>query len=282
MEKLEVESLYLASDVHLGPFQYGNVANKFKTTEHKNDGLILPGDILPAPKIRIDGKMSVSEERATNAYTKFFDVLSDSYRYIYVVLGNHDYWGSSLEYAPIYYKEFFEKLYDNIILLDASSPVDTGDAILVGDTLWTDFHGSNVSALANWGMTMNDSVYITNAANTRGLLASEILNEFNWQLQELTTVIDSHPDRKIVVATHHAPSEGSVSATYKNDPTNAYYYSDLDEFIQDRPQIKAWVHGHMHTRKSYKIGDVCTVYCNAYGYTQQLPIKNWKPILIKI
>lgn len=68
-----------------------------------------------------------------------------------------------------------------------------------------------------------------------------------------------------MVVGHHAPSHLSVDELYRGQSTNYAYYSDLSEFILDRPQIKLWVHGHTHNKFDYNIGDTRIV-CNPRGY----------------
>jgi hypothetical protein len=46
---------------------------------------------------------------------------------------------------------------------------------------------------------------------------------------------------------------------------NGNFYTDLSEFILDRPQIRLFCHGHMHTKSSYYIGTT-RVECNPRGY----------------
>jgi hypothetical protein len=46
---------------------------------------------------------------------------------------------------------------------------------------------------------------------------------------------------------------------------NGGYSSDLTDFILDRPQIKAWTHGHTHELFDYNIGST-RVICNPRGY----------------
>ena len=74
-------------------------------------------------------------------------------------------------------------------------------------------------------------------------------------------------DKKIVVITHHAPSEQSISAIYKNDHLNPAFASNLEDFILGYPNIKLWCHGHIHTASDYKIGE-CRVICNPRGYAK--------------
>ena len=46
---------------------------------------------------------------------------------------------------------------------------------------------------------------------------------------------------------------------------NGGYFSNLSNFIMDRPQIKVWTHGHTHQRCDYMMGTT-RVLCNARGY----------------
>jgi hypothetical protein len=65
---------------------------------------------------------------------------------------------------------------------------------------------------------------------------------------------------------HHAPTYQSVHPMYANDNLmNGMFYSELSEFILDHPQIKLWVHGHMHNKSDYMVGETRIV-CNPRGY----------------
>jgi hypothetical protein len=66
----------------------------------------------------------------------------------------------------------------------------------------------------------------------------------------------------------------SIDPTYKDDHhMNGAYYSDLSELILDNPQIKTWVHGHMHNQSDYMIGDTRVV-TNPRGYMGYETIAN--------
>ena len=85
-------------------------------------------------------------------------------------------------------------------------------------------------------------------------------------LEYFKLVIDERKDSKIVVVSHMAPSAQSVHLKYKNAQlVNGAYYSDLSEFILDRPQIQLWIHGHTHHNFDYTIGTTRVV-CNPRGY----------------
>ena len=63
-----------------------------------------------------------------------------------------------------------------------------------------------------------------------------------------------------VVITHHAPSGRSIGAQYEGDPTSPAFANDLEALI-GRYQPTLWIHGHMHDRVDYQLGDT-RVICN--------------------
>jgi hypothetical protein len=70
---------------------------------------------------------------------------------------------------------------------------------------------------------------------------------------------------KYIVVGHHCPSELSVADVYKGNLLNAAFRSSLDDFIEARPQIRLWLHGHTHFNFNYWIGETRVV-CNPRGY----------------
>ena len=48
----------------------------------------------------------------------------------------------------------------------------------------------------------------------------------------------------------------------------SYNVRQLSKFILDNTHIQYWIHGHMHQRTSYRLGET-TVVCNAYGYHRE-------------
>jgi hypothetical protein len=78
--------------------------------------------------------------------------------------------------------------------------------------------------------------------------------------------VQEYPDMPVVVITHTGPTHMSINEKYKHDPvSNGAYVSDLSDLILDNPNIKAWVHGHVHDPVDYTVG-WCRVLCNPRGY----------------
>jgi len=80
-------------------------------------------------------------------------------------------------------------------------------------------------------------------------------------------VVQGNHNTKYVVVGHHAPSRLSTHAMYANDTVmNGGFSSDMNDFIQDHPQIRLWTHGHTHHEFDYMIGGT-RVMCNPRGYS---------------
>jgi hypothetical protein len=63
---------------------------------------------------------------------------------------------------------------------------------------------------------------------------------------------------------------------------NGGYSSDLDEFIEERPHIKLWTHGHTHHVFDYMIGETRVV-CNPRGYVgHEERADEWKLLTVDI
>jgi hypothetical protein len=77
-----------------------------------------------------------------------------------------------------------------------------------------------------------------------------------------------------IVVGHHCPSEQSVADMYKGNLLNGAFRSKLDDFIEARPQIHYWLHGHTHHNFNYWIGETRVV-CNPRGYVGHESMADW-------
>ena len=59
---------------------------------------------------------------------------------------------------------------------------------------------------------------------------------------------------------------------------NASYVSDLEGFILNHTNIKAWVCGHVHSQTITKIGENGQwLICNPRGYEKEMESDTWNP-----
>ena len=161
------------------------------------------------------------------------------------------------------------------------------DVVFVGGILWTDFElygEANRFFAKNYAMTsLNDFIYnyvnikdisteteknfhkLKYLHEVRKLQPNDYINMFNATLKSIKLTCEMFPDKKIVVVTHHAPSEQSISSFYKTNKSNLAYASNLEQFILEHHNIVLWCHGHIHSKSDYFI-DKCRIVCNPRGY----------------
>lgn len=145
--------------------------------------------------------------------------------------------------------------------------------LLIGCTLWTDFTADGDATIAgNIAQTrMNDYGWkcFKDGDEIRKLHWADTVTFNNKSMEYIRQTIDEykqkHPDIKVVLMTHHAPSRKSLDARFVNSVLAPAFVSNLEHFILGTPEIKLWAHGHLHDACDYKIGE-CRIVCNPRGY----------------
>jgi Icc-related predicted phosphoesterase len=263
--------IQLASDLHL---EFADVDIKNTTGA---DVLILSGDILVADDLR-NQPVSLSWEalpeeghgraKRSMRYRDFFQRVSFQFKHVIYIMGNHEHYHGKFDKSAAVIRETLGYLnIRNVHLLDRDT-VEIDGVHFVGGTMWTDCNKGDPMTQYHLEHCMTDFRVIRIAGeNFKKFLPMRTVIEFTKTRDYFKTVIDNLPkDSKIVVCSHHAPSHLSIHEIYKNDTLmNGGYSSDLSEFILDRPQIRAWTHGHMHNNFDYVVGDT-RVMCNPHGY----------------
>lgn len=237
------------SDLHL---EFGNPI--LPMNKNNADVLILAGDIFLAYDF-ID-----QNPKRRKLYHKFLAHISEQFPIVLIIAGNHELYrwrnkeftehGSHLD---VIRKEVAK--YRNIRFMENDS-IDLGDTRFVGATLWTNFGNANPLIMAQAAAGMNDY-------HTSRYTPDDTLLWYHDSMRYIEKCVMSH--KKVVVITHMAPSFLSVHESFKGDPLNSAYATELFEYISDHPQIIAWFHGHMHHTLDYVIGNT-RILTNPYGY----------------
>ncbi len=187
------------------------------------------------------------------------------------VAGNHlvyNRYHQSIQELKSLLKEDFPKG-NGMVFLD-NDYVEKDNLIIVGTTLYTDFKlnaPSQSVGMETVEQKLNDfwwGLYRNNDRNEK-LKAEHYVQMFHQSLAYIDKICQENPTKQIIVVTHHAPSEKSISQDYVPKELSCAYASDLDQFILNRPNIKCWIHGHVHHQSNYKIGN-CLVVSNPRGY----------------
>lgn len=224
-------TLQYASDLHL---EFS--ANQLWLREHgiqpSADILVLAGDItyFGNGKLMRDG---------------YFDWLSEHFRQVYIVPGNHEYYhGVDLQRTLFQYKR---KVRDNIHYLNNNSIVE-GDTELFFTTLWSKVPPGYVADLQNG---MMDTRYI---CYKKYLLFAGEYNEIHKRCAEwLMEAVEASTAKHKVVVTHHCPTFNPAYNGYPGSRLNCGFLVDMEDFILSHPDIDYWIFGHTHYNGSDEI-----------------------------
>jgi len=270
----------IASDLHL---EFGDL--DFDNSEGA-EVLILSGDICVAADLdmrdRRQTEMGFARARSER-FHEFFERCATRFPHVIYVMGNHEYYHSDFATALDEVRRKLAHL-PNLHVLEREVKV-IGDVTFIGGTLWTDMNNQDALTLYHMRTMMNDFRVITNTTTpvhfktqagefkTRvgKFMPEDAVAEHVKMKQYIQTIVQGNHDAKYVVCGHHAPSHLSIHPRYGNDQImNGGYYSNLDDFVLDRPQIRLWTHGHTHHPFDYTIGSTRIV-CNPRGYIGHEP-----------
>ena len=286
----------LASDIHLefGPVTLNN--------DEGADVLVLAGDICVA-KHFVDGRPTYMKVLAKE-YRQFFDNVTKEFPHVVYCLGNHEHYSGNvahsynilknhLDYGNLHIleKETWTHMGHTFIGGTLWTDMNGNDSLTLSYTkgAMNDFRevlNSNRMVVrkvpvyqknplwvpdGSYGTQYNknkDGSYILEGYKDKEEPARWTPEDSVADHEKMLDYIDHvtrDPGSYIVVG-HHCPSELSVAQQYKHDTLlNGAFRSKLDDFIEVRPQIKLWFHGHTHTPFNYWIGDTHVI-CNPRGY----------------
>jgi len=262
--------------------------------------LILSGDICVAADLDMRDRRQTEQGFArwrSEMFHEFFERCAANFPHVIYIMGNHEYYHSDFATALTDVRRKLAHL-SNLYIMERDVKV-IGDVTFIGGTLWTDMNNSDPLTLYHMRTMMNDFRVIQNSAVPVHFRTQE--GEFKTRLakfspedavtehvkmkeyiQVVTDMLGENPNKYVVVG-HHAPSRRSTHAMYAHDTVmNGGYSTDLDQFIEDRPQIKLWTHGHTHHVFDYMIGETRVV-CNPRGYIgYEARADEWKLLTVDI
>jgi predicted phosphohydrolase len=246
--------IHYMSDLHL---EFGALDK----TLPKGEVLVLAGDITLVATLdpaRADKTASAVRE----ATLRLIDEAQRNFDRVVYLMGNHEHYGFCIDDSA----DALRRHFPDVTLLE-DGHIDLGDAILCGATLWTDMGGGDPVAELAVQRAMSDFYIIEtrDGDRLRALRAADVRPRFAASRDYIARLAAENPGKKLVVATHHAPSKLGVAPSQRESRINAAYYTDLHAFIEERPNIVAWIHGHTHVQTEYDIGQ-CRVRSNARGY----------------
>ena len=199
-----------------------------------------------------------------DAYLGFLARQTARYDHVYLVLGNHEFYGLDITTALSTAKrlEGEPKLAGRLSVLQQTRIDLPGSNItLLGCTLWSEVPEESKdiveSKIRDFRRIDGWTVQHHNAAHGSDLA---------WLRAELAGMGQSEDGRSVVVVTHHAPSVQETSRPeHLNNPWTSAFATDLLSDGDSWTLVKYWVYGHTHYSAEFERGGL-TVISNQRGY----------------
>lgn len=195
-------------------------------------------------------------------YTSFLQKQVARYERVFLVLGNHEFYGLSFEdgLARARLLEREPVLEGKVVLLQQDSFAFDDDTIVVGCCLWSFIPEDSAPAIA---AVVNDFKQIEGwTIEKHNSAHSEDLAWLRQEVQRCKT------NAKILVVTHHAPLvDKTASPRHRNSPVKSAFATDLlsNTRADSWSQVKYWVFGHTHWTTQFKVKGIRVV-SNQRGY----------------
>ncbi|KAI1458570.1 Metallo-dependent phosphatase-like protein [Annulohypoxylon moriforme] len=200
-----------------------------------------------------------------DGYLRFLQAQVYPYKKIFLVLGNHEFYGLSYESGLREARRLADEpsLLGKVVLLHRTRWDDPdSDLTILGCTLWSEIPDDACSVVESrvndFKMIHGWSVQKHNATH---------LEEVAWLRDQVAQTVsqDDKTRRQILVASHHAPC---VEGTSRPEHTNNTWSSAFATDLLDRggwDGVKAWVFGHTHFSTRFVRGEI-EIVANQRGY----------------
>jgi len=266
-------AIALASDVHL---EFGDL----EFTNEGADVLVLAGDIMIAQylydhtpdsiqKSLDQGNKLGNRQLEAIKYRKFLEQVSVQFKHVIMIAGNHEFYHGRWYQALDTLRHECNQFANVYFLEDQVKEID--DVMFVGSTLWTDMNKNDWYTKYQVKNGMSDFRIIKNdKKNYHSLHPDDVIVRHAKSLEFIKTTV-ANTSKKVVVVTHHAPSDLSIAECYKDQQLmNGAYRTNLEDFVMDS-NINLWCHGHTHHSFDYMLGNTRIV-CNPRGYVGHEPL----------
>lgn len=200
-----------------------------------------------------------------------------------LIAGNHDFTNQGPTIQEVYEKLSQEFPLTSPVKFLQNEAISIENKLFVGCTLWTDFQLSNYYSFSR-KLYRPLSTYIKGryktSVGTRPFTIKDSIIEFQLSLEFIKFCLSEALDKDVIIITHHCPSMKCSSEKYLNNPANPALISYLEPFIEENPNIKAWICGHCHRDPLDTYIGQCRLLMNPRGYTKFDECPNFNPNFI--
>lgn len=207
--------------------------------------LVLAGDIVPYAVL--------------NKFDYFFDGLSEKFKAVYWIPGNHEYYYSDINVRS---GSLIENIRSNIFLLN-NQTIDLGICKLLCTTLW-----SKISPLTQWKIQHDMSDFHLIKNKDQHLDASTYNTNHEMAKNYLLLELAKKDIKPVVVVSHHVPTFKNYPIEHINSPLKEGFATELYKEIEAY-QPTYWIFGHHHSNvDEFTIGTTSLI-TNQLGYVDR-------------
>lgn len=200
-----------------------------------------------APRLILAG--DVGDPR-TAMYKNFLAQVSRTFDDVFLVAGNHEFYGSTMETTREAIALTCSELPNVHFLDNATFSSDALPVHIFGGTMWSDVADSERRDVERF---INDYRMI------RGF-SSEVAREGHRAfVRSLERALEDNTDKPFLVISHHLPLTRLIDPMYASSPINSAFATDVA--LATHPRVRAWVYGHTHAPRVDG-----SFYCNPVGY----------------
>ena len=229
------------SDLHL-EFDANNNFLKKNPLVVGAELLILAGDIIP-----------LHEEYFTN---NFFDWISEKYKMVYWIPGNHEFYHKDLMEFP---SSLNIKIRENVFVVNNIDLI-YNNVHFIFSALW-----SNISQINARIVEQNVSDFDCILIKDKKMKATDFNHLHHESLSFIKKVLGNHLDLSKVVVTHHVPSMQCNLPMHNSSIINEAFCVDLTDFITNSG-VNFWIYGHSHFNQKPTIIGKTLLLTNQLGY----------------
>jgi predicted phosphohydrolase len=186
-------------------------------------------------------------------YSVFIHHVSSLFNNVFIIAGNHEYYGNDFHETNIKIKEY-EKLYYNVFFLN-NKVYELENVRILGSTLWSQINKTASNLL-------NDFRAIR--YNDRRFRQEDMIHLHNESIEFITSEINKN-EKPLLILTHYAPHP-KMNGIYQGNVAETGFSTDLSRMFV--APIIGWLSGHTHQNIQMEINGI-PLKSNCYGYNDK-------------
>lgn len=208
------------------------------------------------------------------SFKTLVDAFAMSFRHVYFLLGNHEFFGLSYELA-IEKAFHLESLFHNVTFLHRKAVQTLDGYLLLGATLWSDASRWTTKELYDIENGIGDFHKIQKQgsknvqSNGSILWNADLMTEVHQEdllFLENSLKENKNDNSKTIVVTHFGPLELCNPKEFSGSKQSRQFCNDLSSLLQTY-KPKAWIYGHVHGGNESFQFDETTVTRACIGYS---------------